>query len=379
MKNFKHFFITRYTSWIFLLGILFLPAKTYCQNLLFDQNQYSKAIELSLSGNSYNFMELRNYIGSLNSLLKKSNNDDDIINLQIKLIDNLIKTSQQSKYILNNKFNLKDSYLGWVATSVNSANNNTLFMEVPLFESYVFFYVTEFLYIIKSNNWISKSKNNYDWWRNTLNFIEQNIWTKWRERSYLAHRKYNRTFLRSRTHMGSHWAGIAQVLYLITPDPQVKSQCLTLVSEYDILLKRNLKVINNRYVWNSTYNDVRNTDAEKININKIQDAAHANHVISYVILAHELRNNNWKRTDIVKFCKTLEYIYNKHSNSFRENVDGTTNKKRLGSGNIVGDGWVKLSKYCDESKTIFMNFIKNEKLLKRNNQKLILMNNLLSL
>ena len=63
-------------------------------------------------------------------------------------------------------------------------------------------------------------------------------------------------------------------------------------------------------------------------------------------------------------------MYDRMTNTFSDNVDGTVDKSRPGLGNNVGDGWVKLGKYDRNVKRIFEAFLGNEKHVKSYNQEL---------
>src|SRR5690606_27986256 len=133
---------------------------------------------------------------------------------------------------------------------------------------------------------------------------------------------YNHYFLRNRTHMGSHWAGIAMYLGEITNNEQIVKQTNEVQRQYDMLLKRNLQLKKGAYVWNSTYDDVRGTDAGKGKAIVIQDGSHGNHVVAYVVAAYELGNKNWTKKDLKRLSKTVPRImYNKKTNSFADKVD----------------------------------------------------------
>src|SRR5690606_25852540 len=237
------------------------------------------------------FMRLRRYVGALNVMIKETN-DEELIHKQMTLIDNLINSSRISRAIVNSTYDNKDEFRGWVVSKADRGNKETINREIPLFESYTFFYIAEFLYLLKENRWIEKSIYNKQWWDKTVQFVERDVWTKWRSRSYRIYNRYNSTFLRNRTHMGSHWAGIAMYLGQITNDEEIVKQTDNLQRQYDLLLKRNLKLRNGAYIWNSTYDDVRGTDAGKGKGNIVQDCSHGNHVVAYVVAAYEVCNKN---------------------------------------------------------------------------------------
>src|SRR5690625_2633803 len=195
-----------------ILAVIILLGYFSCENvhkcLLYSDKFKDDAINISMSNDSYQFMSLRKYLGGLNTIINQTK-DTSLIKEQILIIDNLIKTAQTSNVIAHSK-KYKDNYKGWISKSKHES------IEIPLYESYSFIYITEFLYILDKIGWKNETVQNKNWWNGTLEFIENNEWKKWRERSYKAKRKYNWYFLRGRTHMGSHWAGLALYLNKLT-------------------------------------------------------------------------------------------------------------------------------------------------------------------
>src|SRR5690606_15216774 len=135
----------------------------------------------------------------------------------------------------NNRFKHRDNFRGWISFKNNKKE------EVALYESYSFFYIMQTLYQLKTSGWLETSIEKHRWFVATLNFIEINIWKKWYARSVKVKGNHYWYFLRGRTHMGSHWAGIAMYLNLLTNDLKIKNQTRQMVAQYDILLKRNLQ------------------------------------------------------------------------------------------------------------------------------------------
>ncbi|HRO85696.1 MAG TPA: hypothetical protein PK110_12800 [Niabella sp.] len=322
-----------------------------------------KAWNKSKSGDAYNFMALRKTIGAINAMIQ-STGETYWINQQVALINNLIETAQTSSDIPGNLL-FRDGFKSWISL----ASNSTYHKEVPLYESYSFFYIMQFLFLVRNSAWMESSYNKF-WWTNTLTFIEEHIWTKWYKRSFSSYKNHYRYFLRSRTHMGSHWAGLALYLNAVTANPEIKSQTTLLIQQYDTLLKRNLRAYQDGYIWNSTYDNVERSFAGKSSESIIQDVSHGNHVVSYIISAYVMESKNWTLNDIKKLSFTLKrIIYDAQHNRFRDNVDGSANIQRKGWGNFVGDGWVKLAAYDEETKVIFQKFEKSG-MLKKYNQEL---------
>lgn len=339
---------------------------------MYSSSNYKRvALNKSKSSDAYMFMSLRNTVAAFNIILDKEYNRDVIEEYKL-IVDNIINTAQVSKEIQNNRYRFKDTYMGWITLKENSSSH----IEVPLYESYIFLRITHFLYQLKNMGWVEESKENQAWWNKTLSFVEENVWNKWVSRSFKKYNSY-RYLLRSRTHMGSHWAGIAMYLNNITSNLKIKEETKKIVEQYDLLLKRNLKISGETYIWNSTYDDVEGTDAYKDTTKRMQDVSHANHVVLYIISAYEFGNPNWSLLDVQRLGNTFKYIiYNEKEDTFADNVNGTSSKSRPGWGNFIADGWVKLASYDKDVYTILTRF-KNNDILKKYDQELMYRANLL--
>src|SRR5690554_2839564 len=288
------------------------PSPYFFINTIESQRQYVKAVGFSNRGNSYQFMDLRGYLDTNNVLIKKQNKEN-VIEFQWLLINNVVNSAQISKDIKHNKSPFKDNYKSWVSLSERSMFNQ----EVPLYEGYSFYYITQFLYYTKINGWSGASLQNKKKWYELLSFIETNIWTKWYERSFKEKGNYYYYFLGRRTHMGSHWAGIAMYLNKLSDDTHIINQTAIMLNQYDILLKRNLQKKEKGYIWNSTYDNVEGTLAYMDKGNQIQDVSHGNHVVTYIVAAYEMENENWTFEDIKRLSYTLkEFIYNNEKVKF---------------------------------------------------------------
>src|SRR5690606_22799629 len=120
-------------------------------------------------------------------------------------------------------------------------------------------------------------------------------------------------------------ASTATTLAKITDNQKIKSQCLEVVNKYDGLLRPNImqrtvadksvRLVsraanftdksNRLFVWNRVWEkDIKksgnaalqgNTKDEE---NLVQDVSHGNHVIEYIVTAHESGNKNWGRDDV---------------------------------------------------------------------------------
>jgi len=332
--------------------------KKYTEERTNNTTKWGLAIQRSKSGDAYQFMALRRDFGFINEMIYS--NDLSVIEKGVALIDNVISTAKTSSSIKNNK-TYKDNFKGWISREKDREYHK----EVALYESYSFFYITQFLYLLREIGWVEESDRNRIWWQEARAFVEDNIWDKWRTRSITSKRKQYWYFLRQRTHMGSHWAGTAMYLGALTQRSDIKQQTKEVQKQYDTLLKRNLKTVNNAYIWHSTYDNVAGTEASGTRKPIIQDVSHGNHVVAYVVAAYEFGNPNWNKDDILKLSNTLKNIvYDKKKNVFRDNVDGTSDGRRPGWGNFIADGWAKLASYDSGVRDVLIKFGNTDKLAK---------------
>jgi hypothetical protein len=276
--------------------------------------------------NSYRLQNLRAVLGGLNSLIRTTQ-DEFFVQQQISIIEDIINSARVSSEIPENTSPFNDAFKGWI-----SLDRSRLYgEEIVLNEGYAFFYIAEFLYYQKESGWISQSRRNRSWWEKKVEFVEEHIWTKWYTRSISYHGNPHRYFLRGRTHMGSHWAGVAMYLEKLTSNSEIQEQCRILRESFDLLLRRNLRphpLDKTAFVWNSTYDDVTGTFAIKPDEWLVQDVSHGNHVVSYIVAAYKLDKTTWNRRDIQGLCNTLKAIYKKDENRFADNVDGSEGESR---------------------------------------------------
>lgn len=326
-RDWKDFFDKKYTS--------------FCTSTQTYREMYQT---LSKSPDAYKFMEMSETVDALLNMYIATR-DAEYRNDEINIIDNILATAAVSKSIPGNIYPLKDDYLGWTSKTPENLYNN----ETDLFEGYVFRYIVHFLYELKKDGWANSSAKNNLWYTKVLTFVEKNIWEKWVSRSMKSHAMPYATFLRTRTHMASHWAYIGILLKELTQNSTIKTQCTEMYNMFDVLLKRNLrpnKKFPNAYIWNSTWDDVTGTQATSSGYDLIQDVSHGNHVISYITIAKRLGNTNWSDEEMSGFAHTVkEGLYNQHAMVFSDNVDGTSGS---GNGTFQSDGWVKLGYYDHE-------------------------------
>jgi hypothetical protein len=241
-------------------------------------------------------------------------------------VDGMISSARPSVSLPSSNFH--DSYLGWV-----SQQQSTDYDEVPLYESYVWRYVTRMLRGIREGP-LRADPNYRAHYERLLRFSEINIFEKWYSRGA------NNFIYRSRTHMASHWAYIAHELAILTSDEQRRARYRTVAEDidhhlpnYGSSLRGQLRAAENNtdaYWWSDVWGET---------IRPGQDIAHGNGVVSYVVEAHD-SGGGWTDTDMARFCQTLTTSVIGTAGEYPEYVDGS------GSGNgWLADGFVKLGRY----------------------------------
>lgn len=285
-------------------------------------NSFNSIVNLSKRGNSLDFIILGLNINNRNLLYEKFGKVK-YLKENREIIYNIISSAR-----LNNS-----DELVWYSKTKTDAKFSE---EVQLYEGYLVRYIAEFCYIG------SKKKYGYS----TEFNLTRDIFFKWYNRS-IDKFGDNTSLLTSRLHMGSHWAITAQYLLKLDTDIENKRKYKSLINDYNLLLKKNMKINdNNSYIWNSTY-DNRFGKMSKITTSYVQDVAHGNHVVLYIQTSYELQDQHWKLEDLKKLIQTLKNTYNNKSNIFYDQLD----KKAVELNDISGtahrqsDGWMKLIKY----------------------------------
>lgn len=312
-------------------------------------------LQRSATGDASEFMGVNKIIATLTSMYVVTKNDA-YLNDQIKIINNILSTAAVSKTIPNNRYALKDDYMGWISQALDNAYHT----ESVLFEGYAFRYIVQFLYEIKKSGWTDRSVKNREWYESTLHFVEKNVWEKWIKRSIKSHAAPYKTFLSSRTHKASHWAHIGLFLKELTIIPEIKTQCQDVINMFDLLMHRNL-VSNAKfpdaYTWNSTWDNVNGTQAETSDESEIQDVNHGGHVMSYIVNAKRQSDPNWTNENMQALCNTVKKVMFRESTlTFSDNVDGTASISRPGWGNYQSEGWAMLGLFDEQTHNLYLDF-----------------------
>ena len=98
-KNWINYFDQKYTS--------------LCKSETTFRESY---LQLSTSGNQFDFMRLSNMVAPLMNMYVATQNEE-YLNDEIKIINNVLSTAAVTKLIPGNQYKLKDNYLGWICTT----------------------------------------------------------------------------------------------------------------------------------------------------------------------------------------------------------------------------------------------------------------------
>ncbi len=243
----------------------------------------------------------------------------------LEYVDNVVATARVSSSLPTSQY--RDRFRGWVSARVGLD-------EVPLYESYLWRYVTTMLRVMRDTPAIYDDpvyRARYD---RLLAFAEVHIFDKWYTRGA------DDNIYRGRTHMAAHWATIALNLSLITTDADRRTRSREVVDNidqrlpnYDVGLRDQLRqnpANPSAYFWNDVWRTFRRPG---------QDVSHGNGVISYVVEAAD-RGEHWTDADMAGFSALLTKVIWPGGHTYRDYVDGT------GTGyGWFSDGFVNLGRY----------------------------------
>ena len=316
-------------------------------------NSLAQIKQFAESGNPNWFLRI-GYFVDANNIMYKATKDSKYLKINADILG--IIDSQGEKLSVGKK---------WIAKigqdDINKDVDNQEFM---LYEGYLLRYAAELVYLVKKNGLISQISN----YNTCLNFVEGNF-KKWRSRSLDGGFKDESMFYGIRVHMGAQWATTALFLSSITESSADLSIYNSFLKSFDKEFRRGLRsrgIFESRrqYVWNATW---RQAFSEQLRRRvqslgfetEIQDVAHGNHIVQYVLSSYELGFKSWTLKDITRFANTLKYrIWTPSTRSFADNVDGSTSvhKSIRGTGWRQSDGWMKLMVYDKDLYAIYKKF-----------------------
>lgn len=316
-------------------GIVALPAVGHASTTIepvsywqskFDAQEssfYSTATSKTTSSDSWDYYNGAYYLDGYVSMFEATG-QTKYLDKALTLTNNMISKARLSSSMSSSQY--KDGYYGWV-----SFLNGQTGHEIPLYESYMWRYVTEMLRAMHDNAAVmgnSTYKSKYD---SILAFTERNIFDKWYSRGA------NTNIYRQNTHMASHWAFIAIDLAQLTTDSTRYARYMTVFNNinlhlpnYSGSLRGQLVASGSGWFWNANWGSFAHPG---------QDVSHGNGVLAYITEAAWM-GKEWTATDMARFVATLNNTVWPVAGSGSQYVDGS------GSGNgWFNDGWVKLGAF----------------------------------
>lgn len=280
---------------------------------------------LSRSTDSHDFYNLSYHVDA-NVSMFEATGEAKYADIALKLTENMIASARPSSSISTSEF--QDRYLAWI-----SQESDVRGLEVPLFESYVWRYVTRLLRVLQASPLYADVAYR-DRYQKVLEFTETNIFEKWHSRGADAF------IYRSRAHMAAHWAYIALDLTQLTTDESRRARYREVVDNIDNSLPNHPSSLRGQlrtshtdpmaFWWSDVWGEMNGPG---------QDIAHGNGVISYVVESRDL-NAGWTADELDRFSRTLTSFVLDPEGDYREYVDGS------GRGNgWIADGFVKLGRY----------------------------------
>lgn len=317
------------------------------RNDLTTKEQYNAVLNGSMK--AYNLMHLSRILGGIIAQYEVTDSLkylDEAYDLCLKAISR----TQVSKDIEGNRSPFLDKYKSWINLNPDYKTNRTggeHLTEISLFESYFLRYMAKLLHetsIIASHRRTEKMRTQYG---TLMSFVSYNGWEKWYTRGEKEDSCYYYLF-RNRTHMTSHWALVALYMSKLDFDVEKKVQYDTFLTMYNDQLRKNLITTKDgAYRWNMTWDyawPISLNCNPPSDFSIIQDAAHGDHVVTYVIEAYEM-GCYWNEKDIKSFARTLRLeLFNREDNFFYADLDGNI-EESLKCGIEYADGFIKLGRY----------------------------------
>ncbi|MGH3835874.1 MAG: hypothetical protein ACRDSF_09230 [Pseudonocardiaceae bacterium] len=295
---------------------------------LFDQTADAvdkQSRPLSRSTDSYDFYNLSYYVDA-NISMFEATGEAKYADAALELTENMVASARPSSSISTSEF--QDSYLGWTSQEPDVRG-----LEVALFESYAWRYVTRLLRVLRTSPLYADGAYR-DRYEKLLAFTETNIFEKWYSRGA------DDFIYRSRAHMAAHWAYISLDLTQLTIDESRRARYREVVDNIDNSLPNHPSSLRAQlrsshtdpmaFWWSDVWGEMTGPG---------QDIAHGNGVISYVVESRDL-NAGWTADELERFARTLTSFVLDLEGDYRKYVDGSGR----GNGGIA-DGFVKLGRY----------------------------------
>lgn len=309
---------------------------------LFDgqtSRDYPIYLKLSQSTDSWDYYNLAFGLDAYVAMFRATG-QTKYLDTALLLVNNVIASAKASTSLGSRAFH--DAYLGWVSNRSDAAGQ-----EVPLFESFLWRYVMQMLWSIKTNPTVYAQSKYLTQYQSVLAFSEKNIFDKW----------YNRgagpggggsagypNMYRQNTNMASHWAYISMLMSRMTQDSMRRSRAVTVETNIDTKMpvygsSLRQQFLHNpsvpaAYEWNSYWGYKNGVTAANV-----QDVPHGSAEVAYILEAYKL-GDYWTSTDVTALSHTLTDVIWRANGTYAANVDGS------GAGNgVIIDGFMKLGRY----------------------------------
>jgi outer membrane biosynthesis protein TonB len=281
-----------------------------------DQSEYRKA---STSADSWQYYNL-GYAMDATVSMYAATGKTQYLDRALLYANNVISTAKPSKSISTSQY--KDEYLSWGSKSHPDGQDGG--KEYPLYESYMWRYVTNMLVAMKNDPKVMGNATYKAQYDKVLAFSEKNMFDKWMSRG-------SDNIYRSHTHMSSHWAMIAFDLAKTSTNAANVKKYETVYKKFDADMRKQLtKTAAGGYTWSAPWGSK----------SSVQDVSHGNAVMAYIVHSNAYGNTFWTTADMKAFTLTLNKTIWPSAGKTAQSVDGT------GSDNgWFNDGFVDLGRF----------------------------------
>lgn len=297
--------------------------------------EHAKNSGFAESANSFQHYQLAYVIDGFAAMLEATGKAD-YLDGALVYIDKVMASAVPSSTLSESRY--RDDFKGWGAFE-HPTDPKIKGDEYPLFESYLWRYITRLLRVMQDQAVIQDDPTYQVAYNDILAFIETHIFDKWYARG-------QDNIYRSNTHMASHWAYIALGISQLTEDEQRRQQALAIVERINQSLRDNMTHhpdVAGGYFWDHRWDSASRPG---------QDVAHGNGVVAYVVEAAEA-GAGWDLDDMHALSLTLRdgiWQMNGGRARYAAFVDGS------GAGNgWFNDGFIKLGRISPDIQQRFEN------------------------
>lgn len=278
-----------------------------------ELNEYGPA---SRSKDSWQFYNL-GYAVSANASMFEATGKRVYLDRALLYVRQVMADAVPSRSLPRSSY--QDDYLGWAEASHPQIDDHG--DEYPLYESYLWRYVTTTLRLMKSDAAIMADEAYAKDFATILAFTEKHLFEKWMERN-------PDHIYRVNTHMTSHWARICMNLFVLTGDEKYRR----VLDWHNEAMRRQLQthpLDAGGYFWNDAWDELSQPG---------QDVSHGNADIAFITESHEL-GFEWTSEDMGRFVRTLSVVWPRED-AYADFIDGS------GDGNgWFTDGFLTLGRF----------------------------------